>query len=222
MPGPGGRRLLLCYVSGLDLRRVDATGTAFLSRALVEYPWAPFTNLPSNELFPTLVTGVSPSTHGVWGVKLRMPGAPSPLERAWCRLPDPVTTTIQRGLHLATKIFDLAAVPPRRRNRFEITRTKYKRRNKCRESMFGIGGVPTLFDVVGHGDSLYQFSSSADPVREVLPRMCANGHAMEVLELYSLDRHQQWNLDRPDEPASCRYASRPRGSSRSSSSWTTC
>ena len=199
MAGPVERRLLLCYLSGLDLRRIDATSTAFLSLALGEYPWVPLTNLPSNELFPTLVTGVSPSTHGVWGVKLRTPAEPWLFERVWCRLPDTLTTTIQCGLHLTTKIFDLAAVPPRRRNRFEITRTKYKRRNKRREAMFGIGGVPTLFDVVGHGDSVYQFSSSRDPVRDVLPRVCAGGHALEVLELYSLDRHQQWNLDRPDE-----------------------
>ncbi len=63
--------LFVCYISGLDLRRVNKKTTPFLAAQLDKCPWQRYKNLPSNELFPTLVTGVDPSVHGVWGVKLR-------------------------------------------------------------------------------------------------------------------------------------------------------
>lgn len=192
------RRLLLCYISGLDLRYVKDRNCPFLSSALQAYPWARFTNLPSNELFPTLISGVDPTKHGVWGVKLRPLPLGSLATRLWRRLPDPLTTSVQGFLHLVSNSFDLAAIPPRRRLRFDITRTKYKRRNRRAEAMFHVGGASTVFDIVGGARSHYVFDSSYDPERNVLPRLCDDRHQLEVLELYSLDRYQQWNLDRPD------------------------
>jgi hypothetical protein len=197
-PASRQRRLLLCYVSGLDLRRVDRASTPFLFDSLAVFPWARLKNLPSNELFPTLVTGVSPAEHGVWGVKQRTAVAQSWRARAWSMLPDLLTTTIQGAVHLATGAYDLAAIPPRRRRHFEITRTKYQRRNLRREAMFSIGGVSTLFDVVGRGQSRYVFTSSPNPSRDVLAGLGTGEPTIELLELYSLDRYQQWNLDRPD------------------------
>ena len=116
------RRLLLCYVSGLDLRRVDRASTPFLLNSLAAYPWARLKNLPSNELFSTLVTGVSPVEHGVWGVRQRSVVAQTRCARAWSMSPDLLTTTIQGAVHLATGVYDLAAIPPWRRRHFEITR----------------------------------------------------------------------------------------------------
>ncbi len=193
----GVPRLLLCYVSGLDLRYVARDNCPFLIEALRRYPVARLRNLPSNELFPTLVSGVDPVRHGVWGVRLAPETRPSPVFRLWAALPDFLTTTIQGVLHLASSSFDLAAIPPRRRRRFSITRTKYKRRNRRNEALFRIGGVPTVFDVIGAAKSRYVFSSSLDPATNVLPQVCNGGHVLEVLELYSLDRYQQWNHDRP-------------------------
>jgi hypothetical protein len=190
-------RLLLCYISGLDLRRIGPH-TPFLASALDLYPWTSFVNLPSNELFPTLVTGVDPTEHGVWGVKLRPLVPESGVARLLDRLPDRLVTTIQGYLHLATNAFDLAAVPPRRRRHFDITRTKYQRRNQRLEALFKIGGIASIFDVVGKEKSRYVFNSSSDPERQLLPRLCMDSHVLEVLELYSLDRYQQWNLDRPE------------------------
>lgn len=193
------RQLLFCYVSGLDLRRVDERNCPFMTSAFADYPWVSLRNLPSNELFPTLVTGVSPVTHGVWGVRLRPPEAPSPAMRVWCGLPDFVTTSVQGFLHFGSAIYDLAAIPPRRRRRFEITRTKYKRRNRRSEAMFRIGGIPTVFDVVGEENSRYVFDSSLDSASKVMGEVCQGSHVIEALELYSLDRYQQWNLDRPEQ-----------------------
>jgi hypothetical protein len=195
------RRVLCCYVSGLDLRRVTEDQTPFLSAGLRRYPWAPFVNLPSNELFPTLVTGVDPTIHGVWGVRLEPKARHSKGSAALATLPDGVATAIQGALHVVTRSFDLAAIAPRRRARFRITRTKYKRRIKRHEALFRIGGVPTVFDVVGAERSRYLFDARYHPERTLLPHLCADPYVLEVVELYSLDRYQQWNLDRPERVA---------------------
>ena len=191
-------RLVLCYVSGFDLRRVDAEVTPFVADALARYPWTTFTNLPSNELFPTLVTGVDPTEHGVWGVRIRDP-LPRAALAASDLVPESLAAAVQGGVHLFTGDFDLAAIPPRRRRRFAITRMKYKRRANRTEALFRIGGIPTVFDVVGRAHARYLFDASYEPERTALPRLCTDGARLEVLELYSLDRHQQWNADRPEE-----------------------
>lgn len=191
-------KLFVCYISGMDLRRIDPEWTPFTADALQRCPWTRFVNLPSNELFPTLLTGVDPTVHGVWGVKLGPGKPPSPLSRLVDLLPDGVTTTVQCAIHLLDHTYDLPAVPPRRRRRFDITRTKYRRRGRRSDALVRIGGVPSVLELVGEGRARYAFSSSADPVARVLPRLCAGGEAIEVLELYSLDRFQQWNSDRPE------------------------
>lgn len=205
MEGPKGEmagltenRLVACYISGLDLRRIDSESTPFLARAFGRYPKSELVNLPSNELFPTLVTGVDPTRHGVWGVKLRAPPEGAFSSRLVDHLPDFVTTTVQGCLHFATNAYDLAAIPPWRRRRFDITRTKYKRRNRRPEALFNIGSCTSVFDVVGANRCRYLFNSSMEPVRRLLPRVGNGGHVLELLELYSLDRYQQWNLDRAE------------------------
>jgi hypothetical protein len=191
-------KLHVCYVSGLDLRRAVPQTMPFVAQALRAGPFARLTNVPSNELFPTLVTGLAPPRHGVWGVRLASRPA-TPLERIVDVLPDSLTTTAQCVLHWADRRFDLAAVPPRRRRRLLLTRTKYRRRTLRSEALFRIGGATTVFDIVGAAQSRYAFSASYAPERDVLPRVAGGDVTLEVLELYSLDRHQQWNLDREAE-----------------------
>ena len=154
------RRVLLCYISGFDLRRIDGQSTPFISTAFEGYPWASLVNLPSNELFPTLVTGVDPAEHGVWGVRLRPSAPPSVGAAVLDHLPDALVTAVQGCMHLWSSEFDLAAIPPHRRRRFEITRTKYKRRINRPEALFRIRGVPTVFDVIG-GEKSRAFQTGA-------------------------------------------------------------
>jgi predicted AlkP superfamily pyrophosphatase or phosphodiesterase len=94
-----------------------------------------------------------------------------------------------------TNTYDLAAIPPKRRCEFEITRTKYKRRNKKPEALFRIGGFDTILGIVGPDRSRYIFSSTFNPIKKLLPILCSDNHTLEILELYSIDRYQQWNLD---------------------------
>jgi hypothetical protein len=191
-------KLLVCYISGLDLRHVDAKSTPCLAAARARGPFVPLRNMPSNELFPTLVTGVPPPRHGVWGVTLREPPA-GLFDALIDALPAAWTTSWQCLRHWSDRRYDLAAVPPARRRRLALTRTKYKRRTLRAEALFRIGRLPTVFDVVGPERSRYRFSASYDPCRQLLPHVGRGDVDLEVLELYSLDRHQQWNLDREDE-----------------------
>ncbi len=184
------RSLFVCYISGLDLRRVSPTTTPFLAKQLSDYPWKSFTNLPSNELFPTLVTGVDPTVHGVWGVRLKPPSKATFLNRLVDGLPDMITTTVQCIRHVLPGVFDLAAIPPRRRRQLAITRTKYKRRSRWPEALFEIGGSPSVFSVIGSQKCRYRFSSALNPHRRLLRQVGDGRFQLEILELYSLDRFQ--------------------------------
>jgi hypothetical protein len=193
--------LFVCYISGMDIRRLTPAQTPYIAKLMDSCPHSYFTNLPSNELFPTLVTGVDPTVHGVWGVQYARNNNGSLARRVVDRLPDALTTSFQCLRHYLDNSFDLAAIPPRRRRHFKLTRTKYRRRSKKPEALFNIGGIPTVLGLAGAERAEYSFSSSSNPVKRVLPGLCEKGALIEILELYSLDRHQQWNLDRPPETA---------------------
>jgi hypothetical protein len=190
--------LLVCYISGMDLRRIDSETTPFLAGALSAHPWSAYRNLPSNELFPTLVTGVDPTEHGVWGVQFQA-GVDTNRTRIANCLPDVLVTGIQCIRHALAPPFDLAAMPPRRRSRLQIKRTKYKRRRRWPEALYRIGGVPTVLELVGRDRSRYVYSCARDPMSRLLPALPARDLTLEIVELYSLDRFQQWNLDRLDQ-----------------------
>ena len=183
-------KLLVCYVSGLDRRRVGPRSTPFVSAALKRYPAVKVANLPSNELLPTMLTGVYPGQHGVWGVKRAAQGGLRP--RWFERLPDLVTTTAQCLAHQLTYQFDLPAVPPWRRRRFDITRTKYLRRRWPQDTLERIGGVTSLLGLLGPRQSRYCFSAATHPTARLLPRIGHGDCQLEWVEFYALDRVQQW------------------------------
>ena len=188
------RALVICYISGLDIRRINPATTKFLAEQCDKSPWRSYVNLPSNELFPTLITGVDPTVHGVWGVQITedLPKALAP--RLSDRVPDSLMTAIQCALHLITGNYDLAAIPPRRRRRFKITRTKYKRRRQRAEALYRIGSIPTVLGIMGSDRAQYLFNSDENPTQSVMKSLCREDKLLEILELYSLDRYQQWNL----------------------------
>jgi len=190
------KNLLLCYISGLDLRRINPTNTPFISESLNLFPNVTITNLPSNDLVPTILTGTYPPEHGMWGVKLKDKFSESLVSKLTGLLPDIATTTVQCLLHFLTGSFDLAAIPPRRRRLFELKRTKYVRRTKLTEALLRIGGVESCLSIVGREKSSYFFSNTSDPNGNLLNKLASGSYLLEILELYSLDLVQQWNLDR--------------------------
>jgi hypothetical protein len=189
------RKLLLCYISGLDLRRINAGTTPFISESLDLYPKVYIRNYPSNDLLPSVLTGTYPTEHGMWGVKLKSNTSDSFSGKLTDLFPDIVTTSVQCLVHFITGSFDLAAMPPKRRRLFELKRTKYHRRTRLTEALLEIGGMETCLGVAGKNQSRYLYSNSSDPIKNVLNKIGSGLYKLEILELYSLDLIQQWNLD---------------------------
>lgn len=190
------RKLLLCYISGLDLRRINAGTTPFISESLNLYPKVNIRNYPSNDLLPSVLTGTYPTEHGMWGVRLKSNTSDSFSGKLTDLFPDILTTSAQCLVHFITGSFDLAAMPPRRRRLFELKRTKYHRRTRLTEALLEIGGIETCLGVVGKSQSRYVYSNSSCPIKNVLNNIGSGLYRLEILELYSLDLIQQWNLDR--------------------------
>ena len=55
-----------------------------------------------------------------------------------------------------------------------------------------------MFDILGPERCSYRFRSPTRPVRQLLPEIGNGVDALEWLELYTINRVQQWNLHRPD------------------------
>ena len=57
--------------------------------------------------------------------------------------------------------------------------------------------MSTVFDVLERREEPLSVGLRLDPKRSLLHHVCADAPLLEVIKLYSLDRIQQWNLDRP-------------------------
>ena len=199
MDVPGIDKLFICYIPGMDLRRINTNNAPYITRLFNLYPWAKIKTLPNVELVPTLLTGVYPHEHGIWQVKLRSDQSSSLKYRLIDEIPDILITTFQCLVHLFNQSFDLAAIPSKRRRLLELKRFKYTRREKSSEILFRIGGVESIFSIVGKGKGKYVFSKKFDGLDKLLYNLCSEDYRLEFLELYSLDILQHWNLDETNE-----------------------
>jgi hypothetical protein len=190
-------RLFVCYIPGMDLRRISPDNFPYVANLFGSYPWAKIKTLPSVELVPSLITGVYPHEHGIWQVKLKPRLNASFLDGILDRVPDIVTTTFQCVVHFFNQSFDLAAIPYRRRRAFDLKRFKYTRREKSKEILFRIGGVESIFSVLGREESIYVFNKKIKDLDSLFYRVCSGSYRLEFLELYALDILQHWNLDNP-------------------------
>lgn len=189
--------LSVCYIPGLDLRRVAGGLTPFIHGALERYPSTRIETLPITELVPTMLTGVGPEQHGFWQMRLH-DDASRRRPRLLDRLPDRVTTFAQCLLHLAHPAFDLAAIPPRRRRRFELTRFKYTRRQQSAEIIGNIGGFDSIIGALGPGRGRYVFAKRMADVEATARALVEATEDLVFAEMYALDLLQHWSLDQPD------------------------
>jgi hypothetical protein len=191
---PHGAPLLVCYIPGLDARRVNETSTPYLHELRQRFTVFDIRTLPSTELVPTLVSGTLPHQHRVWQVSLRpefRSGAPAaPLSR----ITDAITTAAQLVRHFFDRSYDLAVIPRRRRRRFELHRFKYTRRSASDDAMQEFAGFPTIFGLLGD-KARYEFTKDFDALPEIAARLPTDGTALEFLEMYALDLVQHWHLD---------------------------
>ena len=184
----------VCYVPGLDARRVDGIRTPYIDRLRREYRPVEIRTLPSTELVPTLVSGVLPHQHRVWQVSLKPefkgPIAPRPGDY----LPDSFVTTLQCINHFADRTFDLAVVPWRRRRRFDLHRFKYTRRAESADAIREFSGYESIFGVLGER-SEYIFTKDFDSLPALSRRLGSGERLLEFVEMYALDLVQHWHLD---------------------------
>lgn len=192
-------RIFICYVPGLDLRRVDRTNCPHVSRLLEDYPTATFRTLATSDSLPTLLTGAYPQEHGLWGPKLRRTGNDKSLSsRLIDSLPDLATTTFQCFLHVVSEPLDLAAIPPRRRRRFEMKFFKHVKTRRVSEVTSPINGTPSLFSVAGPDRSRFVYLGRLSGLERKLPRLAAQDHAIEMVEIHCLDQLQHWMSDQEE------------------------
>lgn len=188
-------RLCIFYVPGLDRRSIHPGDAPHVHRLLAEHPSLTIQTQPTTELFPTLVTGVGPDQHEIWNVSLR-PDADEQPRRWYDRLPDALTTTVQCLRHLLDPGFELPAVPPRRRRRFDLHRLKFDFRIGRPDLVRSIGGVPSIFGLLPD-ESRYLVIKRFGDLGRWLDQLPHPTRRLDMIEFHAYDLASHWNLDRP-------------------------
>lgn len=188
-----GRRLLVCYIPGLDERLLDEARTPYICKLRRSFPVTAVGTVPTTELVPSLVSGTLPHQHRVWQVSLKPEFRNGLTKGIADYIPDGLVTTLQCARHFFEPAYDLAVIPRRRRQRFDLHRFKYTRRQASSSSMNEFAGYPSVFGLLG-SRSRYVFTKdfeSLPGLAEALPSACVLG----FLEMYALDLVQHWHLD---------------------------
>ena len=188
------RKLLVCYVPGLDKRRISDVATPTISKLISQYSPVEIRTIPDTELVPTLLSGVYPHQNKIWQVSVDARHDPTVTQRMIDLLPNLITTTAQCIWQRFDPDFDLAAIPPRRRREFTQHRFKYTRRVATPEIMREFSGYKTLFGVLGE-DARYRFTHRFDTLDSLARDILASSLRFEFLEMYALDLFQHWHLD---------------------------
>lgn len=194
-PEAQARPLFVAYVPGLDRRRLSAQNSPFVHGLFGQFPSVRLRTQPTTELFPTLITGVNPDEHGIWQVSLRETGRDRWIDRWLDASPDWLTTTVQLVGHAWNPAYDLPAIPRRRRRRLEQHRFKYTRRTRSDDIVRIIGGVPSLFGLLG-ARSRYRIFTDFRRVADLIDEPRETRYLLDMVEFYAFDLLSHWNLDR--------------------------
>lgn len=186
--------LFVCYIPGLDARRIDQETTPYLSGLRERHQVAGIRTLPSTELVPTLLTGTWPHQNRVWQVSLRAEFRDRRSRSALDWIPDLVVTTAQCVHHFIDRTYDLAAIPARRLRRFDQHRFKYTRRAQSDDELASFADYPTVFGLLG-AQAKYLFVKDFEALPDLARRLPTGQRQLEFLEMYALDLLQHWHLD---------------------------
>ncbi len=188
------RKIVVCYVPGLDMRRISEATTPTIAKLVSQYSPIEICTIPDTELVPTLLSGVYPHQNKIWQVSVDGRRDSTTTQRMIDVLPDLVTTTVQCIRQRFDSHFDLATIPPRRRREFTQHRFKYTRRAATPEIMREFNGYKTLFGVLDE-DARYRFTYRFDELDSLAQDILANSVRFEFVEMYALDLFQHWHLD---------------------------
>ncbi len=183
------RRVIVCYVPGLDTRRITADLTPEIVAMIDRYSSIEMSTLPSTDLVPTFMTGVYPHQHQSWQVSLKEHRERTPIQRLIDVLPDLATTTVQCVRQKFNPEYDLATMPPRRRRELSQHRSKYIRRVKSHESLDKIEGYDCLLGLL-EPYSHYGFIRSFDGLESLAQKLPAEAARLEILQMHALDHFQ--------------------------------
>jgi len=195
-----GPRFFVCYIPGLDRRRISVQAAPFLHALMERHGWVTLETLPTTEQVPMLLTGTYPHENWIWQVSRKSQLSSAGWDRLLEWLPDWLTTTLQLFHHFRQSTYDLAAIPWRRRRQFDLHRIKYNRRVESGSTLEMIGRMPTLFKVL-RGQSRYLFVKDFERLTRSLPDLPAADVALEFLEFYGFDLFSHWHLDQPAQMA---------------------
>ena len=87
-------KLMILYMSGFDLRRINGGTTPYIDSLTAEYPFVRINTVPDADMKTTMWTGRYPHEHGMWQVSLQEDrdfGVRKPRDL----LPDIVGTTVR-------------------------------------------------------------------------------------------------------------------------------
>lgn len=189
-------RLFVCYVPGLDARRITAGRTPFVEELRTSCPTVALETFPGGDLLPTIVTGVYPNEHRLWHVSLR-PEARIPRRRISDLVPAVVSSTLQALVHLADRTYEFPAMPARRRRQFNSHRLEYAARERDARAMERMGEFPTVFGILA-GDSRYLFTRQLGSLERLGRGLPGAQVALEFLDVAGLDLLQRWHMDSPE------------------------
>lgn len=189
------KKVLLCYIDGLDIRSINKSNFPFLYNAIKSYPFASIKSPPTSDALPILLTGTSPHENGMWGVRLK---SDSCIPKIIDKIPDIITTTLQCIAQIFTGSFDLPTIPPKRRRCFEVRRTQHNKNYKKTENLLNFGGLTSCLGVLGSGKCKYLFSRMT-PSQQLLNKIASGSYLLEIFQSYNLDLFQRWNMDKPQE-----------------------
>ncbi len=185
-------KLMVFYATALDLRRLDHANTPYMTGLIDKYPWTRINTFPEVDLIPSLYTGLYPHEHEIWQVRLKSDinlDNKAPYEY----LPDIATTTAQCFAHMVTGSYDLASIPPWRRKRFEIFKTKYMKQDLKHYQK--LNDHDTFLGMIGEDNCTYFFNSRLDRLEEVLSRLFNHSKRLEMIQTHAIDTLEHWNLD---------------------------
>jgi hypothetical protein len=195
MSAKNSKKLLVCYIDGMDLRRIDRTNAPFVFDKLKSKHCVRISSPPSSDSLPTLLTGAYPSEHGYFGVRLKPNTSRSRITKIIDQIPDILTTTTQCMFQALTGSYDLPVIPPKRRRRFQILRTHHDKKYKKTENLLQFGGLKSCLGAVGIEKCHYLYSRTSNPLQDLINKIGSGKYVFEFVQLYSFDLLQRWNLD---------------------------
>lgn len=189
------KRVLVCYIPGLDARRISQAATPAISALIDRYSSLEMTSLPGSDLAPVLLSGTYPHQNRIWQVSLNSRRERTLGQRLIDLLPDILTTTVGCAWQaFSASDFDLAAVPPRRRRELILHRLTEVRRAASPELLDEFNGYPSLTGLLG-GNSTYRFTLELNRLDEFVEELPDDSIRFDFLQNHSFDILQHWYID---------------------------